>query len=120
MFAITRFGLPSEHLPLILPREGKFWADEFHWKPVAGLTGWFTASPIDADEKYRERFDLILDPKTSLPLAVQKHEPGPGHRRVVTEVRKMQINAKPLPDIAPIFDETSPHWKIIRESLSQL
>lgn len=117
--AMARFYLPSEHLPLILPREGKFWADEFQWKPVPGLATWLTAEPLDADENYQERFDLILDPRTSLPLAVQKHEPGPARSRVVTVVDNLRLNAKSLPNLGQGIDETSPKWKITRESLPQ-
>jgi hypothetical protein len=112
-------SLPSEHLPLILPREGKFWADEFHWKPVPGLANWLTAEPLEADEKYKERIDLILDPRTSLPLAVQKHELGPARTRVVTVVSNLQLNAASLPTLAREIDETSPKWKITRESVPQ-
>lgn len=117
--AMARFYLPSEHLPLILPREGKFWADEFQWKPVPGLPNYLTAEPLDTDEKYMERFDLILDPRTNLPVAVQKHELGPARSRVVTVVDNLRLNAKSLPNLGQEIDETSPKWKITRESLPQ-
>jgi len=116
---LSPFALPSERLPMILPREGKFWADEFHWKPVPGLPTWLTADPIDADDTYKERIDLIIDPKSGLPLGVQVHEPGPSRTRKVYIVSKQQINAPTLSNIKPEFDETSPKWKIVRESILQ-
>ncbi len=108
--------LPSEHLPMILPREGKFWADEFHWKPIPGLAGWLTADPIETEEKCKPRFDIIMDSKTGLPLGVQRHEPGPGKQRLVWIVHNLKVNT-PINNIAPAFDETSPKWKVIRDSV---
>jgi hypothetical protein len=61
-----------------------------------------------------------MDPKTSLPLAVQRHEPGPARRRYVAVVKEMQLNPKIQANLPRVIDETSPDWKIISESVPKI
>jgi hypothetical protein len=117
--ALTRFFLPSEHLPFIIPREGNLWADDFHWNPMFCDVNWLTTGWLENDESKSERIDLIMDLKSGLPLGVQVHEPGPERKRKVFIVSDLEINPQVLQDIAPAIDHTSAKWKITRESVPQ-